>query len=268
MSAITQDEWELINQISSEFHGIREYTLARRRFLQSLKKLIDFDLADYCLASNKHSGGLTLTEPVVVSRFSKEFEDAFTEKYESHYGELDYTRWFFTNKESVVYRESDVIQNEIRQKTPYYQEYLKPMDLIHVAGISISGDGVSFGVLALYRKSNKPDFSDHDLLLLEKLLPHLSSRMQLEYDLTSKTQTELSYSAYLSRKYGVTRRESQLMELILHGKNNEEIAGSLMITQNTVKKHIGHLFQKLQVTNRVQLIHKVIEEEGVECQIF
>ncbi|MDF2952468.1 MAG: LuxR family transcriptional regulator [Anaerocolumna sp.] len=92
--------------------------------------------------------------------------------------------------------------------------------------------------------------------------------MQLEYDLASKTQTELSYSAYLSRKYGVTRRESQLMELILHGKNNKEIADSLKISDNTVKKHIGHLFQKLQVTNRVQLIHKVIEEEGVECQIF
>ena len=164
MSLITQEEWEIINTISSEFHGIREYTHDRKRFLQLLKRLIDYDLADYSLAVN-FKNNLTLIEPVVHSRFTKEFEDNFTHQYESQYGELDYTRWFFTNKESVVYRESDVIQNELRQQTPYYQDYLKPMDLVHVAGISISSQGLSYGVIALYRKSNKSDFSDHDLYL-------------------------------------------------------------------------------------------------------
>jgi len=263
MPLITQEEWEIINTISSEFHGIKEYTHARRKFLQLLKRLIDYDLADYSLTVNIKNN-LTLIEPVVQSRFTKEFEDNFTHQYELQYGELDYTRWFFTNKESVVYRESDVIQNEIRLQTPYYQDYLKPMDLVHVAGISISSQGLSYGVIALYRKSSKFDFSDHDLNLLDKLLPHLKSRMKLEYDKNIEYSTPSSQTINLARTYGITKRESELVELILLGKSNLEIAESLNITENTVKKHVGHLLQKLQVTKRVQLIHKVIEEQNTK----
>ena len=259
MPSITDEEWELMNGITSEFHGIRDYHQARKKFLLSLRKIIDYDLADYCLAVNIENF-ISLVEPIVISRFSKEFEQNFTHLYESRYGALDYTRWFFNNQNSVVYRESDVISNDIRKQTPYYQEYLKPMDLIHVAGISLSSEGISYGVIAFYRRSHKSDFSDHDLLLLEKLVPHLISRMKLEYDNRTQEQHPYTHFSYLRSNYGVSKREEELSNLILLGKSNKEIGNILSITENTVKKHVGHLLQKLQVSNRVQLVHKINEE--------
>ncbi len=125
MSEPTSAQWERINQLTSEFHGICDFTQARRRFLHSLRLLVEFDLADFCLTiSDLRNQAACLGNPVVVSRFTKEFEENFTRKYESEYGSLDYTRWFYSNRESVVYRESDVIRNEVRQNTPYYLEYL------------------------------------------------------------------------------------------------------------------------------------------------
>ena len=60
----------------------------------------------------------------------------------------------------------------------------------------------------------------------------------------------------LIEKYGLTRREAEIMELISTGIGNEEIAGKLFVSKNTVKFHIKNIFIKLNVKNRVQAMHK------------
>ena len=57
----------------------------------------------------------------------------------------------------------------------------------------------------------------------------------------------------LARLATVTPREHSVIIEIAHGKSNAEIAGELFMSEATVKSHITHLFNKLAVTNRVQL---------------
>ncbi|HEY6042537.1 MAG TPA: response regulator transcription factor [Anaerolineae bacterium] len=52
----------------------------------------------------------------------------------------------------------------------------------------------------------------------------------------------------------LTDRERQLLELIVQGKNNAEIAEQLVISGKTVSNHISNIFSKLQVADRVQAI--------------
>ncbi len=60
--------------------------------------------------------------------------------------------------------------------------------------------------------------------------------------------------------YGLTDRELQVLALIVEGKNNEEIAKSLVITLSTAKAHVHSILQKLYVENRTQAtIHAVKE---------
>lgn len=47
-------------------------------------------------------------------------------------------------------------------------------------------------------------------------------------------------------------RELQVLEGIVHGKSNREIAEDLVITEKTVKNHITNLLSKLQVQDRTQ----------------
>lgn len=86
--------------------------------------------------------------------------------------------------------------------------------------------------------------------------------MQLEYQTQVEIAPEENFLSYLIRNYQITKREAQILLSVLSGNSNQEIASSLSITENTVKKHMGHLLTKLQVKNRVQLIHKLLEEEG------
>jgi DNA-binding CsgD family transcriptional regulator len=50
--------------------------------------------------------------------------------------------------------------------------------------------------------------------------------------------------------FNLTGREKEILGWIAEGKTNVEIAVILDISASTVKKHVEHIFEKLDVTNR------------------
>ena len=52
----------------------------------------------------------------------------------------------------------------------------------------------------------------------------------------------------------LSEREVNVMQLLVAGRNNAEIAGALYLAPKTVKNHINRIFTKLQVTTRSQAI--------------
>jgi DNA-binding NarL/FixJ family response regulator len=61
-------------------------------------------------------------------------------------------------------------------------------------------------------------------------------------------------SALLDR---LTEREREVAVSVGHGLSNAEIAAQLFMGVATVKTHVGHVFAKLEVTNRVQIARTV-----------
>ncbi len=75
----------------------------------------------------------------------------------------------------------------------------------------------------------------------------------------------LTYYSNLSRHFkdtlstvsqlkNFTNRESEIISLVVEGKSNQEIADTLFIETSTIKTHLGKIFRKQNVINRVQLI--------------
>ena len=56
------------------------------------------------------------------------------------------------------------------------------------------------------------------------------------------------------RDLGITRRELEILELIAQGLSNREIADKLFVSENTVKTHSSHLFDKLSARRRTQAV--------------
>jgi len=52
----------------------------------------------------------------------------------------------------------------------------------------------------------------------------------------------------------MTPREIQVAKLVCEGRDNDQIAGELHITYNTVRVHLGHLCNKVGVRGRAALI--------------
>lgn len=57
-------------------------------------------------------------------------------------------------------------------------------------------------------------------------------------------------------KVGLSKREYEILQLINDGLSNQQIAGKLFLSENTVKKHISNLFLKMDVQRRTEAIKK------------
>jgi NarL family two-component system response regulator LiaR len=57
-------------------------------------------------------------------------------------------------------------------------------------------------------------------------------------------------------KFGISKREWEVLALISEGLSNQEIAERLFVSVNTIKTHSSNLFEKLDVKRRTQAIEK------------
>jgi DNA-binding NarL/FixJ family response regulator len=54
------------------------------------------------------------------------------------------------------------------------------------------------------------------------------------------------------RRAPLTKRESEVLELLAHGLSNPEIANRLFISTKTAEHHVGHILGKLGLRNRAE----------------
>ncbi len=88
-------------------------------------------------------------------------------------------------------------------------------------------------------------------------------------------EVPLGYLARLQRAFGpgrpahdpvpsgivdpLTRRELEVLEMLAAGRSNQAIAAELVVTLDTVKKHVGHVLGKLGAANRTEAVARARE---------
>jgi DNA-binding CsgD family transcriptional regulator len=70
-----------------------------------------------------------------------------------------------------------------------------------------------------------------------------------------KAQNHQQKLELIIEKYSISKRELEILRLMLEGCNNKEIEQQLFISYHTVKNHVSSLYRKLGVRNRYQLLH-------------
>lgn len=57
----------------------------------------------------------------------------------------------------------------------------------------------------------------------------------------------------------LTQRELEVLGFIAAGKRNRQIADELVVTVDTVKRHVSHIFDKLGTANRTEAVARARE---------
>lgn len=82
-------------------------------------------------------------------------------------------------------------------------------------------------------------------------LSHKYSFMVMVDDISHSTKNAL---LTIKKQYNLTDREYEITCLVLDGLTNIEIANSLFISINSVKKHLSNIYKKFDASGRYQLI--------------
>ena len=111
--------------------------------------------------------------------------------------------------------------------------------------INLEGQLFAFGLVVLL-------FSIH-------LLPVFFQTLHLDknFVVTVKSPDFNRSLEHFIKQYKISKRETEIVHLVCHGKSNQEISDSLFISLQTVKDHIHHIYLKTGVRNRVQLTNLI-----------
>jgi DNA-binding NarL/FixJ family response regulator len=101
-------------------------------------------------------------------------------------------------------------------------------------------------------------------LMLEEFVSRLSLLAQGDFvvsrGLTAGLSQQWGARTQAETTGGLSGREREVLVLVSTGATNEEIAQELIITKNTVKVHLRHILEKLDLRNRQQIAAYAVRE--------
>jgi DNA-binding CsgD family transcriptional regulator len=121
------------------------------------------------------------------------------------------------------------------------------------------------------RNSTMDMLCEGDRYLLDFIYPHLFQAYQNSVFFTKNQQQLIettqshgrSFSVELARSLGLTKREAEVLWSIAKDKSNSDIALSLECSLSTVKKHLEHIYEKLEVQTRTAAVMTALIRLGL-----
>ncbi len=249
MRTLDTNDWIFLNSIIYKIYTMNNIDDMRTQFLEQMKMLIDYDSADFLLASP--DGENKLVSPVLYN---------CEEDMSIAYDEIDYSRGILYSGKTLIYRETDIIDDEKRVETDYYKKVYKTNNWHYSLQMVMARKKEFVGVITFYRTIGKDDFAYDDIFILDLLKDHLAYRLYQQKKSGDLVSEKLTVSA-ATGKFGLTRREETILRLLMEGRDNTTISELLVISENTLKKHILNIYRKLGIKNRVGLFKMIKEKE-------
>lgn len=239
----------ILNSIVYKIHTNTDFLAMRKELLEQLKMIIDFDSADFHLSKGDGSTSL-------VSRVSYNNNGSldFSRVYES----IDYSQGILGTGNSMVYRESDILPDEKRVETEYYKNVYEVNEWHYSLQLVLGYNERFLGVITFYRHKDKEDFKYIDVFKMQLLKDHLAYRIHKEME-TAATQSDKISIQDAVELFSLTKRERDILEMLMSGHSNAEICDMSAIANNTLKKHMLNIYRKLGIKSKVQLFHMIKE---------
>ena len=159
---------------------------------------------------------------------------------------------FADTEDTLVCIDEQMSESELLA-SEYYRGFMVPLGHRHVADMFFRREGDIVAVLTMLRDAATGPFSEGELAQLRKLQPFLEYALNNVY-LPRRVQQRQS----AQQRFGLTEREVDVVELIVAGANNKNIARELGLSLATVKTHIQHIFQKAEVSSRTALSARIL----------
>lgn len=249
MAYLEENEWMLLNETAYNISFIYSFDDMRKEVLLWLKKLIPFDVAVFSKVDDNGN---------IKDSIGFNLEQKYLDIFDKNYLDESPISWVLNSKIATATRKSDMLSEKKMVSDSFYKKFYAPNLLYYSISMNIAFQNDVVGLISFYKKKENHDFEDKDMFILDQLHKHFAYRLYYE---AKKGDTRFFYAKgyheRITNEFGLTARESELLNYAVKGLDNEEIAKKMNVTVNTVKKHFHSLYTKMNVKNRVQLIQSL-----------
>jgi DNA-binding CsgD family transcriptional regulator len=145
---------------------------------------------------------------------------------------------------------SDFLSDRQFRSGGLYAELCKPFGVRAVMKVFLPTGGATAAQFVFDTTRNR--FTDTDRLALQRLMPHLVQLRRNAHARKSYLALLDSTAAARTRLQRLTSRERVVLARATAGETNATIAQALFISPGTVRKHLEHIYDKLEVRTRTE----------------
>ncbi len=241
---LSVNDWMVINTITYKIMSVNDIDEMRMDIMNIVKKIIDFDSASFYLASSMSDS--TLAHPLSINYSEEDMNE-----YLSTYQYEDYSIGLMSTGENITYKESDIIQEDLRIQSQYYKDVYIAQGWHYSLHLNLSYNEHFVGVLSLFRNKGEEDFDHDDIFICDMFKKHLA------YRIACYLESEISHGPTIEQlavTYDFSPRELSIAQFLVKGYSSSDIADTLDISENTVKKHTSNIYKKAGIGSQIQLI--------------
>lgn len=155
---------------------------------------------------------------------------------------------------------SQIISRRRFERTEFFNDFLARDGLHFGVNFYAYSSGRNIGDLRIWRSSKREDFSRRDLEILNALGPAFTNAMRACRTAEQNSNGEmglLNAMEDVALNAGLTAREKEIAVAVLVGNSDKQIADTFCIAVSTVRTHLKHIYRKLGVSGRTQLINRI-----------
>lgn len=94
-----------------------------------------------------------------------------------------------------------------------------------------------------------------------------ANSLQLRYVLSALVSLAPRRATDVKGNTLLSKREEEIVSLVAQGLKNREIAETLRVSEHTVKNHLFHIFDKLGISTRAELIIYLVGQKGMSSRL-
>jgi len=248
-----KNEIMVLGEILFHLYDDTDPLTRKRQLLSSLKSLLSCSYASILHAAPGEAGGLpAFCDPICDPESFLPAEEAYI-----RLSSEDHLLWSSEAGRPSIIRESRMLTDEKRLATPIYQNCYRSFAVYDTLQANLFAGEKFLGVLTLYRTRREGRFDDDDVFVMQVLTSHLVRFFEKTAKAGEKAEgpaETLCLAAALASRYGLTAREQEILAHLLEGEEDGTLSEALTISPGTLKKHLQHIYRKLGIQARWELI--------------
>jgi DNA-binding CsgD family transcriptional regulator len=156
---------------------------------------------------------------------------------------------------------SEIMPRSRFERTEFFNDFLANDGLHFGVNYYAYSGGTNIGDLRIWRGKTKEDFSHRELEILDAIGPAFTNAMRSALARETSAQGKVDLVTALEQTATgamLTAREKDICAAVLAGLSDQQIAAKYGISFTTVRSHLKHIYGKLGISGRTQLLSRVI----------